>query len=259
VVLFAAASPGLAVFFGNRSFREMQLRRAMLRLSQEEVRRLSERAERERIARDLHDLLGHSLSLIALKAELARKLALRAPERAADEMAQVEQLARSSLEEVRMALHDMRRATIDHELAQVRLCMESAGVALRLECADVLLDRDCEAALAFALREASTNIIRHARASEALIRINEDRDFVTLEVCDNGRGGLPELDLRASSHGLRGMRERVEACGGQLRLSSTRGVGTQLWVQVPRAQSGEQTSKLTGSTPAAWQPVESLR
>lgn len=253
VVMLAAVIPGLAVFFGNRSFREMQRRRAVLRLSQEEVRRLSERAERERIARDLHDLLGHTLSLIAIKAELARKLATRAPERAGDEMAQVEQLARASLEEVRMALHDMRRATLDQELAQIRLSMEAAGVSLQLERGDVMLDRACEEALAYVLREAGTNIIRHARAGKAQISIREEAGHVLMEVSDDGRGGAPELDLREASNGLRGMRERVHACGGELQLRSARGSGTRLRVRMPRLMPAD-----AAAPTRVWGPQESL-
>jgi two-component system sensor histidine kinase DesK len=232
VVMLAAVIPGLAVFFGNRSFREMHKRRAMLRMTQEEVRRLGERAERERIARDLHDLLGHTLSLIALKAELARKLAIRAPERAADEMAQVEQLARSSLDEVRLALHDMRRATLEQEVAQLRLTMEAADIPLELHISEVALELACESALAYALREACTNIIRHAHATRAQVNLHSEGDYVRLEISDNGRGGVSE-----SGNGLRGMRERIHACGGKLQVSAARGQGCRLSIAVPRLKT----------------------
>ena len=231
IVLIAALVPGVAVFFANRGMREAQRKRAVLKLSQEEVQRLSQRAERERIARDLHDLLGHTLGVIALKAELARKLALRAPERAADEIAQVEQLARSGLEEVRLALHGMRRTTLDEECAQARLALEAGGVSLSLTREELPLDRDTEAVLAYALREAVTNVLRHARARSASIQLGGSASQVWLEVRDDGRGGaLP------SGHGLRGMQERVDAAGGRLRVDSPAAGGTLLRVELPQTR-----------------------
>ncbi len=122
----------VAVFFGNHHFLESQRKRAQLQLSHDEVRRLAALAERERIGRDLHDLLGHTLSLVALKSELAGKLVERDPQAARRELAEVTRVARDALSQVRSAVTGIRAAGLASELASARLLLESDGVSFEL-------------------------------------------------------------------------------------------------------------------------------
>jgi len=202
-----------------------------LRLSQDEVRRLATLAERERIGRDLHDLLGHTLSLVTLKSELARKLALADPPRAQREMEEVERVSRHALAEVRAAVTGMRRSDLNAELVSARLMLEASGVAFTAESPETLvLPPEMEAPLALVLREAVTNIHRHARATTTKVRIIVTTEGFEMRISDNGRGGLA-----AHGNGVSGMRERVRALGGALTIASPAGRGTSVEVKVPLA------------------------
>ncbi|WP_407352888.1 sensor histidine kinase [Luteimonas sp. R10] len=205
-----------------------------LKLSQEEVRRLAATAERERIGRDLHDLLGHTLSMVALKSDLAARLVARDPDAARAEIEQVGRGAREALAQVRRAVSGIRAAGIAAELASARLLLESDGVAFgyRLEGddADAALPPSVETALALAVREAVTNIQRHARASRAEVRFAIEDGEAILQVVDDGRGGAI-----VPGNGLAGMRERLEAARGCLRIDAVEGGGTRLEARVPLA------------------------
>ena len=209
---------------GERSGKE---KNAALRLSHEEVRRLAATAERERIGRDLHDLLGHTLSLITLKMELSRKLFARDPERSQRELAEAEQIARDALAQVRSAVTGFRAADLAAELASAHLLLESSHVHLKHR-PPPPVPAWIESGLSMILREAVTNIARHAQASEAMIVIQDEGSVVMMEVADNGRGGVS-----ANGNGLAGMRERVAALGGTLEIDSPRGKGTRLKVRIP--------------------------
>jgi two-component system sensor histidine kinase DesK len=214
----------------NLVYRRNQQRNAELKLTHDEVRRLAALAERERIGRDLHDLLGHTLSLIALKSELARKLFVRDPAAARREIDDVERIARDALAQVRHAVSGIRAAALAGELASARLLLECAGVRfgyVGFE-SESELPAARENCLALALREAVTNIQRHADATQAEARFAVDGDMLQLTVQDNGRGGIG-----MHGHGLDGMRERVAAQGGSLRIDSPRGQGTTLIVRLP--------------------------
>lgn len=213
---------------------------AALRLSHEEVRRLAATAERERIGRDLHDLLGHTLSLITLKMELSRKLFERDPTRSQRELAEAEQIARDALAQVRSAVTGFRAADMAAELASAHLLLESSRVHLR-HSPPPPMPGWIECGLAMVLREAVTNIARHAQASEAMIALRVEAGAVVLEVADDGRGGVS-----ANGNGLAGMRERVAALGGTLRIDSPRGAGTRLTVTVPL---GDGDAAMTAAVP----------
>ncbi|KRG43805.1 histidine kinase [Stenotrophomonas pictorum JCM 9942] len=200
---------------------------AALRLSHEEVRRLAATAERERIGRDLHDLLGHTLSLITLKMELSRKLFERDPQRSQRELAEAEQIARDALAQVRSAVTGFRAADLAAELASAHLLLESSHVHLRYS-PPPPMPAWIEAGLSMILREAATNIARHAQANAAQIAIHSEAGAVWMEVVDDGRGGVA-----ANGNGLAGMRERVLALGGELRIDSPKGQGTRLKVHIP--------------------------
>jgi two-component system sensor histidine kinase DesK len=201
---------------------------AALRLSHDEVRRLAATAERERIGRDLHDLLGHTLSLITLKLELSRKLFDRDTEAARREVEEAEKVARHALAEVRSAVTGIRATDLAAELASARLLLESSQVHLDYGRPPADLPVEIERGLSLILREAVTNIARHAAASSAKIEMARERNSVCMQISDNGRGGIDQ-----DGNGLCGMRERVRALGGTLAIESLRGQGTRLRVVVP--------------------------
>jgi two-component system sensor histidine kinase DesK len=199
---------------------------AALRLSHEEVRRLAATAERERIGRDLHDLLGHTLSLITLKLELSRKLIDRDAAAARTEIAEAEKVARHALAEVRAAVTGFRAADLAAELAAARLLLESSAVALDYD-APPALSPEIERPLALVLREAATNIARHARATHAEVRFVRDEAQLRMRIVDDGRGASS-----AEGNGVVGMRERVRALGGSFEFASSK-AGTAVEVAVP--------------------------
>lgn len=222
----------------NIHYDEVRRANARLALAQDEVERLAQRAERERIARDLHDLLGHSLSVITLKAQLAGRLATSDPERAGREMRDVEEVSRSALAEVRRAVEGYRLASLGAELSRARVALGAAGVSLDAEPGPFDLDTGRENALALALREGVTNVLRHAGADRCRIAWRQGASpdggrEVRLEVEDDGKG----LGKRfAEGSGLAGMRERVEALGGTVcreAAAEGRRPGTRLVVRLP--------------------------
>lgn len=199
---------------------------AALRLSHEEVRRLAATAERERIGRDLHDLLGHTLSLITLKLELSRKLIDRDAAAARTEIAEAEKVARHALAEVRAAVTGFRAADLAAELASARLLLESSAVALDYD-APPSLSPEIERPLALVLREAATNIARHAQATRAEVRFVREDAQLRMRIADDGRGASS-----AEGNGVVGMRERVRALGGSFEFASSK-TGTAVEVAVP--------------------------
>ncbi|GAP67228.1 membrane sensor signal transduction histidine kinase [Mizugakiibacter sediminis] len=235
VFIVSSVLVGFAIGLLNVMFRRNQQQNAELRLSHEEVRRLAAMAERERIGRDLHDLLGHTLSLVALKSELAGKLLERDPAAALQEVREVERVARDALAQVRRAVTGIRAASLAAELASARLLLESANIRLDYCGEDLALPADIENCLALVLREAATNVHRHANAHRVEVTVARDGDAVAMSVRDDGCGGVD-----AKGNGLCGMAERLSALGGSLLISSPPGAGTRLDVRVPlRAQGSE--------------------
>jgi two-component system sensor histidine kinase DesK len=202
-----------------------------LRLAHEEIEQLAAVAERERIARDLHDVLGHTLSVIVLKAELAGRLIQRDPQRAAQEIADVEKTARIALSEVREAIGGYRSQGLPAEMELARSTLQAAGVTLACETPLPHLHATEETVLCLAVREAVTNIVRHARATHCSIGFNTSADgFHSLLITDDG--AHPRLQ---EGNGLRGMRERVQSLGG--RLSITTDPGVTLLIELPQTAS----------------------
>jgi two-component system sensor histidine kinase DesK len=209
---------------------EQKRSHARLRQANEAIKGLAKIAERERIARDLHDVLGHTLSLIALKSQLASKLADRDPARAISEIREVEQIARTSLDELREAVAGYRGAGIPDELAHARDVLTSAGLRVECEADDVRLAPANESVLALAIREAVTNVVRHARASAVRVRLAAAGNACRFEIQDDGVGGSSTEGM-----GLTGMRERVESHGGSLERTTDH--GTRLVVTLPLAEA----------------------
>jgi two-component system sensor histidine kinase DesK len=189
---------------------------------------LAKLAERERIARDLHDVVGHTLSLITLKCELAARLLaqLKDAERAQGEIADVEGISRQALADVKRTILGDRLDNIDTEFARATSTLRTAGIAVACERGQVRIDTAHESILGFALREAVTNVVRHAEARTCSIKLHQNRDAYILEVQDDGRGGVENEGL-----GLRGMRERIEALGGSVLREIS--AGSRLTVRLP--------------------------
>jgi two-component system sensor histidine kinase DesK len=230
----------LVIGGSNIFFAEQKRSDSKLRMAHEEIEALAAVAERERIARDLHDVLGHTLSLIVLKAELAGRLMERDPARAAAEIADVETTARTALSEVREAIGGYRARGLAAEIEAARRTLDVAGVTLildsdtpgvpgsdsRIRVASGNLTAGEETVLSLALREAITNIVRHAQAKTCRLRFISEQGHRRLIVEDDG-----EHPLTREGNGLRGMRERVEAIGGHVSLN--RDSGTRLLIELP--------------------------
>jgi len=219
----------LVIGGGNIFFAQQKRGDSKLRMAHEEIEALAALAERERIARDLHDVLGHTLSVIVLKAELAGRLMDRDPERAASEIADVERTARSALAEVREAIGGYRARGLAAEIEAARRTLDAAGVTLiaeSLPVATTALTAAEETVLALVLREAITNIVRHAKAKTCRLHFLSEDGKRRLLVEDDGQHPL----LR-EGNGLRGMRERVEAIGGHISLDRDR--GTRILIELP--------------------------
>ena len=205
--VFPLTVGGSNVFFAERNRMNCKLRKA-----NEEIEHLAKVAERERIARDLHDVLGHTLSVITLKSELAGKLIDRDPERAGKEIREVENISRLALSDVRDAIRGYRSKGLVAELAQAKSTLETAGLTVQCDAATSMqLPPMQESVLSLAVREGVTNVVRHANARNCRLRIEQQNGICRLEIADDGQGFAT-----MEGNGLRGMRERVEMLGGTL-------------------------------------------
>jgi len=226
VIFYSSIFP-VIIGAGNMFFAERNRMNRRLRKANEEIKQLAKVAERERIARDLHDVLGHTLSVITLKSELAGKLIDRDPERAGKEIREVEQISRQALTDVRDAIRGYRSQGLAAELAQAKSTLETAGLTVQCDAAStVKLPAVQESVLSLAVREAVTNVVRHARARTCRMRLEQENGSCCLEIQDDGLGSSD-----GEGNGLRSMRERVEMLGGTL-LRETR-AGTKLTITLP--------------------------
>lgn len=216
----------LGVGMSNIHFAEKNRADAKLRLAQSEIEHLAKVAERERIARDLHDVLGHTLSLIIVKSTLAGKLLEKYPERAKSEVADIEKVSREAMAEIRDTLRGYSVYKLSEEVQRAKSALESAGVRLIADAAEVSMSPAQESVAALIMREAVTNVVRHAHARTCQLRIARNNGNCVLEIQDDGRGGFP-----AEGNGLRGMRERVEALGGTVERDTA--AGTKLRFEFP--------------------------
>ncbi|MFC6083322.1 sensor histidine kinase [Sphaerisporangium aureirubrum] len=202
-----------------------------LHRAQSEVARLAANEERLRIARDLHDLLGHSLSLIVLKSELAARLAEQGSPKAAGEIRDVESVARMSLQEVREAVTGYRRRGLSEELDSARAALDAAGVTVAVRTAGTPLPGALDDLFGWAVREGVTNVVRHSRAGRCEIAVACQDGEAILVIADDGRHAGP---YEAGS-GLTGLAERVEVAGGAFAAGPSPGGGFRLRVTVPAA------------------------
>jgi two-component system sensor histidine kinase DesK len=223
----------------NAHFAQVGHANKRLQMAHDEIEHLAKVAERERIARDLHDVLGHTLSLIILKSELASKLADRDPQRARDEIRDVERISREALSEVRQAVRGYR-AGLQQELDGATAILRAASIQLTANFAPVPLAAGQEAILALALREAVTNVVRHSEASHCTISLHRAGDDISLTVSDDGRGGG-----REDGAGISGMRERITALGGTVARDGAH--GTTLTITLPLAAGLQSVSAIERS------------
>jgi len=256
----------LIVGGGNIYFAEQKRADTKLRSALEENVALAAVAERERIARDLHDVLGHTLSVVVLKAELAGRLVTIDPARAVSEMADVERTARSALAEIREAIGGYRSRGLAAEIEAARSILGAAGVNLLVESGPPTesFTPQQETALALALREAVTNIVRHAHATACQLRFLDRPGLRRLIVEDDG----PRAVI-GEGNGLRGMRERIESVGGHftVELRATPERGLRLILDIPSRDISNQQAAVPLQPAAASdlrcnnepQPVPQLR
>lgn len=253
--LIAQAAPALRV----AQLVQEQERQVREQAAREEAARLAVMTERLRIARDLHDLLGHNLSLITLKSELARRLAGNNSERLAAEIQDIEMVARTTLQEVREAVSNYRQPALLNELHGAQEMLAAAGIAFHYEdnndTGDLgTLPTPIEAALAWAIREGVTNIIRHSRAHSCTIRVSRTKENAHVEITDDGTGAIKEVAAgqpadTSSAHGnnrhgngLRGLAERISALDGQFEAGSFNGDGFCLAISLPLTQKAGATN-----------------
>ncbi|MEV6152133.1 sensor histidine kinase [Nonomuraea sp. NPDC052129] len=214
-----------ALFIGVRNTRLLAMQ---LRDAQGEVARLAAADERLRIARDLHDLLGHSLSLIVLKSELAGRLAEDSP-KVLQEIHDIESVARKALTEVREAVTGYRQRSLPEELDNARAVLRAAGVEPLVRVSGTPLPGLLDGLFGWAVREGTTNVVRHARARRCRIEVTHDGEHAILEIMDDGQGEEP---VRLGS-GLQGLTERVREAGGYVEVGPGAKAGFRLRVLVP--------------------------
>lgn len=233
VIGWVASSAGIGLLI--LVMRDLRIRNEQLGRARAELARMAVAEERERFARDLHDLLGHSLSVIALKAELAGRLLPERAAEAADEIAELETVARGALSEVREAVSGYRQPTLDGELAGARVALSAAGIETEVVRQPTALDPGVEGVLAWAVREGATNVIRHSRASRCTLTISSNLVDAGVEVVDDGVGA--QSVNGNSGHGLEGLTERARRLSGQVEAGGRPGGGYRLAVTVPLSPS----------------------
>jgi two-component system sensor histidine kinase DesK len=251
--LLAELLPVALIGFAMIGFKMQIVLNQQLRQARGEVAKLAANEERLRLARDMHDLTGQSLSLITLKTELAVKRLSRLPaspevDAVAAELSDIGRVSRQTLHDIREAVSGYRRPTLAVEIITARTSLEAAGIALdddpALMTRSGTVDPEAEAALAWCLREAATNVIRHSGAQHCRVRLTERRQELALEVSDDGRGVAG--DGTGTGSGLHNMSERLSAVGGGFSAGPGRdGRGFRLVATVP----------LTPAEPAGTAPI----
>jgi two-component system sensor histidine kinase DesK len=200
-----------------------------LRAAREELAKLAVSEERLRIARDVHDLLGHSLSVVALKSELAARLVRRDPDRAEAELDDIQAVSRRALAEVRGVVHGYRSLGLTEAVQGAKAALSAAGIDYRVDGGEIAVSPEVEAVLAWAVREGTTNVVRHSNADHCDIRIHRDDDSAAVEVEDDGVVDTAS----ASGSGLAGLAERAQDVRGTLEAGAKHEGGFRLRLTVP--------------------------
>jgi two-component system sensor histidine kinase DesK len=233
----------LATPFGMRSMKKHQNLELQLDQANEHIKQLIKREERMRISRDLHDTLGHTLSLITLKSQLVEKLVDKNPTRARLEAKEIERTSRAALKQVRELVSDMRAVTLTEELIEVKVILQSAHIGLAVEGNIKLagIPDLTQNILSMCLREAITNIVKHSQASSCTIHIEQLEAKIMLTVQDNGIGC--DVDNHSlQGNGLKGMRERLSLIEGSVVLSSNKGTTLTITSPIVIKEKEEETA-----------------
>lgn len=219
-IMAAAGAGTLATrYFGERSEREVAVEKELMVF-----------AERDRLASDIHDLLGHTLTVITMKSELAGRLIERNPQAARAELEQIHSLSREAMAQIRSTISGLHTPDLETELTSARQALATAGISADITGTDMAADPQIRPLLAWILRETITNVVRHSRATTCHIRITP----YGLIVADDGIGPPPELRTAAAKtpsqpgavgnnthhNGLRGMSTRVEQAGGAFTITT---------------------------------------
>lgn len=207
------------------------------------IAELVKQEERQRIARDLHDTLGQKLSLIGLKTDLARRLIHKDPEQARNELKDVQQTARTALNEVRKMVSSMRGIRLKDEMNHIRQLLDAAEIELVFEQEVPLTNVSLflENILSMCLKEAVTNVVKHSKATKCLIRVEQKMNEISIEISDNGIGLKEDTDI-GKGNGILGMMERLEFVNGSLDICSSG--GTSIKMRVPNAVSRMEESRV---------------
>jgi len=229
-LMIASLSSGLTVFA------LYQFRRAAKRAQGAGAQRAQQMSarERERFSRDLHDILGYSLSAITLKAELTRKLVTSDPALAQGELAEVVELARQAAVDVRLIASGYSRISLTQEAASAASLLSAACITPKVSIDCGVLDGEVDAVLAIVLREAVTNVLRHSAARNCAIEAGQENELITLTVVNDGV--TPQVRSAAGGHGLRNLARRLEAIGGELSTDTSHGDQFSLLATVPAHQ-----------------------
>lgn len=222
--------------FGIRSmFRRIELEKK-LDQANEHIKELTKREERVRIARDLHDTLGHTLSLLTLKSQLIQRLAAADAERTKLEAKEMETSSRAALKQVRELVADMRTVTMTEELANIRHILRAGNITFQYEGAEDFTDISpvTQNIVSMCMREAVTNIIKHSKATHCAVTISQYADKMTVLIRDDGTGAVKE---KMFGNGLRGMEERLMFIDGEMTLSDYN--GTVLTLTIPLIRKAE--------------------
>ncbi|MGH7903020.1 MAG: sensor histidine kinase [Candidatus Dormibacteraceae bacterium] len=207
---------------------ELVRRNEELEAAREELAALAIEDERARFGRDLHDLLGHTLSLMVVKVRLASRLLPVGADGSSTELSDIEQLARRALEEVREVAGGYRQPTLAAELAGARVALEAGGIRFSIEGGGGLFPPEVEATFAWAVREGVTNVLRHSGAGSCSIRLGRHPHSLSIAISDDGRGSEAPPGT-----GLRGLAERVRAVGGRLEHGPAPTGGFRLRASIP--------------------------
>ncbi len=196
---------------------DIELKRKELVLSQQEVRHLARTSERERIARDLHDLIGHTFSVITLKAELASKLMDKDFNKAKQEIFEIENISRTALKQIREVVTGYRTSDLNTELAHAKHVLESNEIHFEYQFENFKMSELINKELAIILKELVTNILKHSEASNVSAEIKSEKSHIILRVSDNGNGFSQKI---TKGFGLKGIKERVDQLSGQVKIES---------------------------------------
>lgn len=252
VVLFVLMPPlfGVCIMpFIIRSSARYKQMAERLKAATEQLERMAQEEERQRIARELHDTLGHTLSLISLKGEIVEKLITRDTDRAIQEVKGISETARTALKQMRELVTGMRVVRLKDEYAHARTLCATAGIGLNIR--DAYYDSDAldvtsaplsplqETILAMCFREAVTNVVRHSRAAVCEVTLQIDEGSVELHIKDNGVGIKDEAIVYAKGRGIAGLKQRLMLIEGQLSIQSPQDKGTELTISIPRIIRGE--------------------